>query len=284
MISGNSTDPVNPPMSPSDQGTAAWPQDMPPELDQIVAGLPLSTLLEQIIDRFETEFDRRAYGCVLLLDRQGQRLRAGAARRLPAAYLEQLQGIEIGAAAGSCGTAAYTRKPVYSTDIGSDPRWREAGSLALAHGLRACWATPVLGVGSGVIGTFALYFDHPRAPQQHEIDAIAIAARTIGLAIERHLSDERLRQQERRQRQVVNSALDFAIIGAGLDGIVTNWSEGAHRVFGWTEAEMLGRPLSQIFTPDDIAQGQPQREMEMALRSGHAADERWHVRSDGSRV
>jgi PAS domain S-box-containing protein len=83
---------------------------------------------------------------------------------------------------------------------------------------------------------------------------------------------------------VVNSALDFAIIGAGLDGIVTNWSEGAHRVFGWTEAEMLGQPLSRIFTPEDIAHGQPQREMDVALRHGHAADERWHVRSNGSRV
>ncbi|HEX8884849.1 MAG TPA: PAS domain S-box protein, partial [Noviherbaspirillum sp.] len=271
-------------MSSPEQACSTWQQDMPPEFDQIVAGLPLSTVLEQVIDRFETEFDRRAYGCVLLLDRKGQRLLAGAARRLPAAYLEQLHGIEIGAAAGSCGTAAYTRKPVYSNDIGSDPRWGEAASLALAHGLRACWATPVLGVGGGVIGTFALYFDHPRAPQQHEIDAIAIAARTIGLAIERHLSDERLRQEEGRQRQVVNSALDFAIIGAGLDGVVTNWSEGAHRVFGWTEAEMLGQPLSRIFTPEDIAQGQPQRQMEAALRSGHAADERWHVRNNGSRV
>jgi PAS domain S-box-containing protein len=284
MISGPSNDPVNLTMPPVDQAPAAWRLDMPPELDQIVAGQPLSTLLEQIIDRFETEFDRRAYGCVLLLDRKGQRLLAGAARRLPAAYLEQLHGIEIGAAAGSCGTAAYTREPVYSADIGTDPRWAHASSLALAHGLRACWATPVLGVGGGVIGTFALYFDHQRAPQQHEIDAIAIAARTIGLAIERHLSDDRLRQEEGRQRQVVNSALDFAIIGAGLDGIVTNWSEGAHRVFGWTEAEMLGQPLSRIFTPEDIAHGQPQREMDVALRNGHAADQRWHVRSNGSRV
>src|SRR6476661_10475930 len=116
MISGTSTDPLNLPMSPIDQACARQP-DMPPELDQIVAGLPLSTLLEQIIDRFETEFDRRAYGCVLLLDRKGQRLLAGAARRLPAAYLEQLHGLEIGAAAGSCGTAAYTRKQVYSTHI-----------------------------------------------------------------------------------------------------------------------------------------------------------------------
>src|SRR6476661_979449 len=117
MISGPSTDPLNLPMPRTDHAPAAWHQDMPPELDQIVAGLPLSTLLEQIIDRFEAEFDRRAYGCVLLLDRKGQRLLAGAARRLPAAYLEQLHGLEIGAAAGSCGTAAYTRKQVYSTHI-----------------------------------------------------------------------------------------------------------------------------------------------------------------------
>jgi PAS domain S-box-containing protein len=255
-----------------------------PVLEQIVAGLPLSTLLEQIIDRFETRSEGMARACVRLLDRDGRRLVPVAARGLPSTYLDSVGSIAIGEGGGSCGAAAATGAPVYIGDIASDPRWRDLAQTTLAYGLRACWATPVRGLGGAVIGTFASYYDHPREPLQHEIEAITVAARTVGLAIERHLSDDRLREQEGRQRQVVNSALDFAIIGTDLAGVVTNWSEGAHRVFGWSEEEMCGQPIHRIFTQEDIVQGRPEQEMELALRAGHASDSRWHVHRDGGRL
>ena len=256
----------------------------PPMLEQIVAGLPLSTLLEQIIDRFEIASGVDVCACVLLLDRDGRTLVPSASRRLPSSYLDALGGVEIGPMAGSCGTAAYLREPVCSTDIANDPRWVDHAAAALAHGLRACWSAPVLGAGGGVIGTFAAYYQTPRSPLQHELEAMQLAARTVALAIERHLSNDRLLEQEGRQRQVVNSALDFAIIGTDLDGAITNWSEGAHRVFGWREADVLGRNLALIFTPEDHAHGRLALEMQQALRYGHAADSRWHMRQDGSRI
>ena len=85
-------------------------------------------------------------------------------------------------------------------------------------------------------------------------------------------------------RQIFNSARDFAIIGTDLQGRVTFWSEGASRVLGWSEAEMLGQPSACIFTPDDLAAQQPAIDMRMALEYGHAGGERWHVRRDGRRI
>jgi len=256
----------------------------PPVLEQIVAGVPLSALLEQILDRFENRSEGRVRTCVRLLDRDGRRLVPVAARGMPSAYLDSVTNSAIGESAGSSGVAAATAAPVYVSDIAGDPRWSDLAHLALAHGLRACWATPVRGMGGTVIGTFASYYDHPREPLPHEIEAITVAARTIGLAIERHLSDDRLREQEGRQRQVINSALDFAIIGADLEGIVTNWSEGAHRLFGWSEQEMRGQPIHRIFTQQDIERGRPEQEMALALRDGHVADDRWYLHRDGGRL
>ncbi len=87
----------------------------------------------------------------------------------------------------------------------------------------------------------------------------------------------------RRNRQIIDSATDHAVIATDLDGKVIRWSEGARRVLGWTEAEMLERTAHRIFTPEDVDAGRPEHEMRCALDTGSAADERWHLRKDGER-
>jgi PAS domain S-box-containing protein len=85
-------------------------------------------------------------------------------------------------------------------------------------------------------------------------------------------------------RQIVHSATDTAIISADLDGRVTSWSEGARRIFGWTEREMLGQSLDRIFTEPDRERGQLRQEMADAIAHGKGGgEEGWRLRSDGSR-
>jgi diguanylate cyclase (GGDEF)-like protein/PAS domain S-box-containing protein len=45
---------------------------------------------------------------------------------------------------------------------------------------------------------------------------------------------------------------DDAIISKTLEGIVTSWNPGAETIFGYTESEMLGQPLSRLFPIDRI--------------------------------
>jgi PAS domain S-box-containing protein len=100
---------------------------------------------------------------------------------------------------------------------------------------------------------------------------------------DRVLAETANRANEAVNRQVLDSALDYAIIAVDLDGKVTRWNEGAHQVMGWTETEMLGQNLERIFTPQDRAAGRAQAEMRAALERGRAGDERWHVRRSGER-
>jgi PAS domain S-box-containing protein len=88
---------------------------------------------------------------------------------------------------------------------------------------------------------------------------------------------------ESHYRQIVQSAVDYAIVSCDLDGRVTSWNEGACRLLGWSEAEMRGQPVQRIFTPEDTAADVVQREMEIARREGAALDERWHLRKSGER-
>jgi GAF domain-containing protein len=120
---------------------------------------------------------------VLLLDPDGQRLWHGAAPNLPSSYCSAINGSEIGARAGSCGTAAYLGRPVYVADIASDPLWEAYRHLALPHGLRACWSTPIRASDGQLIGTFAIYHRTPGHPTIGEIEAIELITDHVAQAI-----------------------------------------------------------------------------------------------------
>lgn len=92
----------------------------------------------------------------------------------------------------------------------------------------------------------------------------------------------RSRSRERLLDAILESAIEYAIISMDLDGLVTTWNEGARRILGWDEPEMIGQSATVIFTPQDRQAGIPQKEMASALAHGHGNDERWHIRKDGS--
>ena len=111
-----------------------------------------------------------------------------------------------------------------------------------------------------------------------------LAAEIVRLRCELELarSDARTARDE-RAHHLLAGAIDYAVIGLDLHGSVTSWNEGARRIMGWTEQEMLGRPGSLFFTPEDRQGGIPQAEMRAALQRGGGHDERWHLKRDGSR-
>src|SRR5207249_714184 len=67
------------------------------------------------------------------------------------------------------------------------------------------------------------------------------------------------------------------------DGRIVSWNTGAERVLGYSEPEILGRSVAVLFTPEDVAKGEPGHEMQRALTSGRSMDDRWHTRKDGTR-
>ena len=86
-------------------------------------------------------------------------------------------------------------------------------------------------------------------------------------------------------RQIVQSATQTAIISTNLEGLVTSWSEGARRILGWEEPEMLGQTLDRLFLEEDRARGLLERERADALAHGRGGgEEGWRVRKDGARI
>ncbi len=129
---------------------------------------------------------------ILLLDQAGY-LHCGAAPSLPDAFNRAIEKVPIGANAGSCGTAAFRRRPVLVSDVENDPLWAEYRDLARLAGVRACWSTPIVDNDQRVLGTFALYYREPRSPDDQDLALIARATHIAGIAIERHGLEAELR-------------------------------------------------------------------------------------------
>ena len=84
-------------------------------------------------------------------------------------------------------------------------------------------------------------------------------------------------------RQIVDGAIDTAIISTNREGEVMSWNLGARRILGWPEEEMLGLTLDRIFTPEGQQRQAFAHEMQDAITKGRGGgEEGWRVRKDGS--
>ncbi len=176
--------------------------------DKVLAMIIGQNPLACILDALCAEIERHHPGLlcsVLLLEADGQTLRSAAAPSLPKEYCHAVDGIQAGPCAGSCGTAIYRKQPVVVSDIATDPLWAGFRHLALPHGLRACWSTPIYSQDGNALGTFAIYYREPRIPDSQHLKLIAHATHLAALAIERARDKTQLRAAEDRYRTLVES-------------------------------------------------------------------------------
>jgi len=107
-------------------------------------------------------------------------------------------------------------------------------------------------------------------------------------AMARHLhrrrdAEKSLRASEERFRLLTASVKEYAIILLDAAGHVLSWNEGAQKINGYRQEEILGQHISRFYTPEDAQSELPKRLLERARIEGHVENEGWRVRKDGSR-
>ena len=115
---------------------------------------------------------------------ENQTVKPFAAPSIPAEFTKSADGMPIGPNMGSCGTAMYLKKPVYVSDIANDPLWEKGRDIALKFNLRACWSIPIVNARNEVLASFAIYYNEPKEPLEHERKAIERAADILRVIIE----------------------------------------------------------------------------------------------------
>ena len=121
----------------------------------------------------------------------------------------------------------------------------------------------------------------PYRTLDNRVDGVVV---TLDDFTKRRQVEAALRENEEQLRAIFETALDYAIFTIDAARTITRWSPGAAAIFGWSEAEIIGRTADVLFVPEDRAAGQMELEMAAARENGAAEDTRWHLRKDGSRV
>lgn len=190
----------------------------------------------------------------ILLVEDGGRLRYGSAPRLPASYNTAIDGLSIGPAQGSCGTAAYRREPVIVENTFTDPLWAGCRDLAREHGLRACWAVPVI-VNGEVLATFAVYHREHKTPADWQQRLIQRVAGLVAIAMDRLRAIESVSSLEERFRQFSENVDHVFWFKEVETGRVLFVNEAYERVWGWSREDALqnGDAWLQHVHPDDLA-------------------------------
>jgi PAS domain S-box-containing protein len=208
---------------------ASQPHDLRAQvrlLALLSSAAPLNTLLEGLATYVET-WAEGMQCAVLLVDPTGRVLLPGAAPSLPATFVDAIKQVPIAEGQGSCGSAAARRELVIVEDIEASKLWIGYASIALFHGLKACWSMPVFDDSRALLGTLALYYRERRAPSTAEVELIQFASSLAAFVIQRHRDTERLRTSESR--------LEAAVWGTNI-GLWESTTTGDIRWFNdWCE-------------------------------------------------
>lgn len=256
-------------------------------LELLATGAPLETLLEAFAHSFESSFSG-VICSILLLSDDGTSLLHGAAPSLPKAYCDAIDGTHIGPTVGSCGTAAYTQKTVIVADISTDPLWQDYRTVALVHGLRACWSVPVMSAKGRVLGTFANYHLQPRQPDPQELIAIQRSAHLLGLFIEHHriaqdltTQQAALRESEARYRTLVEWSPEAVAVHRNGTIIYVNVAT-LKLLRAQSASDVVGKSIAEFLHTDDRPVGLARAKMAMVKDAKLAMREEKLLRLDGT--
>lgn len=135
-------------------------------------------------------------------------------------------------------------------------------------------------MGTG-LGLFGLRRDRTEFPVDIRLSPLVADGQTYVTAAVRELAPERQEAALGQWLAAIVASSDDAIIGKNLDGTITSWNAGAERIFGYSQSEAIGRPVTMLIPP---GAGSEESEILARLRRGEHIDhyETKRRRKDGS--
>ncbi|MGC1290083.1 MAG: sigma 54-interacting transcriptional regulator [Candidatus Acidiferrales bacterium] len=257
-------------------------------LEMVTSGHSMPGILEALC-QFVESATSECYCSVVLVDSTGTRLEHGAAPSLPASFVTSIIGRPVNAESGPCAMAAYLNEQVIAADLATETRWAEYEwcPMALAHGMRACWSTPIRSAAGEVLGAFAIYYAEPRTPTPRDQALIDQFTHIASITVERERSQtsltralSKLRQDEGELRRMTD-AIPQTIVVLDLSGAPIYANQATLDYTGLAIEDVLAPGFRErIFHPDDLEKLRDEREAALARGLPFEAEQR-ALRKDG---
>jgi len=257
-------------------------------LEMVTSGHSMPRVLEALC-QFVESATSGCYCSIVLVDTTGTRLEHGAAPSLPASFITSIIGRPVNADSGPCAMAAYLNEQVIAADLTTETRWAEYEwcPMALAHGMRACWSTPIRSAAGEVLGAFAIYYAEPRTPTPRDQALIDQFTHIASITVERERSQtsltralSKLRQDEGELRRMTD-AIPQTIVVLDPSGAPIHANHATLDYSGLAIEDVLAPGFRErIFHPDDLEKLQDERKAALARGLPFEAEQR-ALRKDG---
>ncbi len=216
-------------------------------MELIAADVPLPTVLGTLCHAVDEQADESG-SAVLVLDGDRGHLRVGAASGLP---LDLAHALDAAALRVEAAVAPVDDiEPVRITDPTTDELWAGLADIARRHGVRTCWAVPILVAEGGALGVLMLFRRGTRRLRAGDRQLMQRGARLSSIAIGRAQARDALRESEARYRGIVEDQTEL-IARATPDGVLTFVNDAYCRYVGMPRADLLGRPFMPFVPEDD---------------------------------
>ncbi|WP_161597111.1 PAS domain-containing protein [Dyadobacter flavalbus] len=204
---------------------------------------PLSDVLKEYLLGIEQIFPQMKCSVMRIKDNILQNLSSPS---LHPDYIRAINNLPIRNDTASCGSAAYYKKRIVVSDIATDPLWADYKETALKFGLLACWSSPIIDSDDNVIGTFAVYYDRIKTPDEDEIKGIERAITILNVILENRQSSEIILASKTKLKSLVKAltksnekyelisrATNDAIYDWDITSNHIEWGQGYYKMFGF---------------------------------------------------
>jgi diguanylate cyclase (GGDEF)-like protein/PAS domain S-box-containing protein len=225
-------------------------------ISKIAFGHSLSDIGDDICLAIEDILEDKSAKC-FMSSLNGKQLYHCAAPSLDREYCEIINGVEIGANVGSCGTAAHTKSRVIVEDISCSLLWADFKKVAHRYGLNSCWSTPIISTKSQVIGTFAIYHAISKTPSEQDLELIDYFVHLSSIVLEQNSHAYKLGQavnelkySNDKFKTIIEVMPDLVIILSEHGEFVDIYGSSTELLYSSIE-EIKGYNVNDIFPAKD---------------------------------
>ena len=206
-------------------------------LEKIASSEPLTAALSSITEVVERVLPD-ALCCIRMYDPVGRTLHHVVGQSLPREYVALMDNYPAEIRFGSCAAAVSLQRQIIVPDITKDALWEYRHEAASRAGLKACWSTPIMGADGKILGTFATYLKRTGMPSRRDLELVGRMAQLAKIAIERRLSEDALRESERRFRGLFENVVE-GVYQVTMDGYLVSANPALIEMLGYASLQEL---------------------------------------------